>query len=439
MKNWKIYPYNHLYRTPEKELINELISSLEGIDVSTSINKIFHASETDRNLINILMRVFPIGTKRGNLLMSVAEAILRIPDNKKKNELVSQLKIPLLPVNLVRFSTELFVSLLAKTMIAGDSIEWLKFIMASGRSDLASYDMLGESAVTPQQAEDYFQKYRNAAKVIEAPAEISIKLSSLHPRYEYLKQAECVPAIREKMRRIMVICRDRGIDVTIDAQESDRLDLSMMVIDVIAQEGLTVAVQANQKRATGVIKYLNSLGVPIGVRLVKGAYWDTEIKMAQERGLDYPVFTSKENTNISYLACAKLMLECKNIIPKFATHNPSTVGAILGLTKNKVEFQRLHGMGEKLHRLIQEMGYPSRIYKPIGEGKNLLAYLIRRMIENGANTSFIMHEKMENHLETGKEIPSYKSLYSRPNSSGLDFSNPVTLNELEEYHDWKRN
>ena len=436
---YKIYPYNNLYRASERELVIDLLSTLEGTDVSKSINKIFNDTGKDRNLVNTLMRMFPMGTEKGNLTMAIAESILRIPDNEKRNDLVSQMNIPFVPVNLVRIFTEIFVSLLARTMIAGDSIDWLKFMMARGHPDLASYDMLGESAVTYQQADEYFQKYREAIWALEPPSELSIKLSSLHPRYEYLKQEECVPCIIEKMRRIMRIARYRKVNVTIDAEESDRLDLSMMVIDAIAKEGfLTVAVQANQKRAMGVIKYLNSIGVPIGVRLVKGAYWDTEIKIAQERGLDYPVFTSKKNTNISYLACAKLMLESKNIIPKFATHNPSTVGAVLGLTEEKLEFQRLYGMGTKLHGLIKNIGHDSRIYKPIGEGKELLAYLIRRMIENGANTSFMMHENIENHIDMGIEMDSYESLYHpRPNSGGMDFSDPVALNELKKYHDKK--
>jgi len=428
---YKVYPYNYLYRTSEKELVKELLDSLEGVDVESSINSIFQSAKADRNLINILMHLFPMGTTRGNLVMSVAEAIKRIPDTKKKNELVSQMKIPV-PLGILRFFTELSVSLLSKTLIAGDTIE------KATNASLASYDMLGESAVTFQQAEEYFQRYRHAVKVVDPPAEISIKLSSLHPRYEYLKKDECVPYIIEKMQRIMRVAQYRGVGVTIDAEESDRLDLSMMVIDAIAQEGLTVAVQANQKRATGVIKYLNFLDIPIGVRLVKGAYWDTEIKMAQERGLDYPVFTSKENTNISYLACAKLMLECRNIIPKFATHNPSTVGAVLGLTNDKIEFQRLYGMGAKLHKFISKIGHPSRVYKPVGLGKDLLAYLIRRMVENGGNTSFVMHEKMEDHAHTGEEMESFRSLYSRPNSGGLDFSDPKLLNDLRKQHDTKR-
>lgn len=433
---YKIYPYNNLYRTSEKELIVYLLRTLDGVDVSKSIDKIFKSSGKDRNLINTLMRILPMGTKKGDLSMSIAESILRIPDKEKRNDLVSQMNIPFIPVNIIRVFAEKFVSMLSKTMIAGDNIDSLRSDMSE--NDISSYDMLGESAITYQQAEEYFIKYKEALNVIKAPSEISIKLSSLHPRYEYLKQKECVPCIIEKMQEIMKIAKYRGIDVTIDAEESDRLDISMMVIDAISKDGLVVAVQANQKRSGGVIKYLNSFDVPIGVRLVKGAYWDTEIKMAQERGLHYPVFTSKENTNISYLACAKLMIECENIIPKFATHNPSTVGAVLGLTNKKLEFQRLHGMGIKLHKLIKNIGHDSRIYKPIGEGKELLAYLIRRMMENGANTSFVMHEKMENHMDIGMEINSYKSLYHpRSNSDGMDFSDPVTLNELNEYYDKK--
>jgi hypothetical protein len=415
----------------ETDLVDELLRYLEGVDVSGSIEKLFNTKSTDRSLINVLMRVFPMGTARGNLAMSIAEAILRIPDNKKKDEIISQMKIPL-PAPLLRVLAELSVRVLSSTLIAGSTIE-----KANG-SDLSSFDMLGESAVTYQQAKDYFEKYRHAALTVNAPSEISIKLSSLHPRYEYLQQRHCIPEIVEKVKRIAAICDSRGIGITIDAEESDRLDLSMMVIDSIHCDKLTVTVQANQKRAMGVIQYLNSLDRNIGIRLVKGAYWDTEIKMAQERGLDYPVFTSKENTNISYLACSKFMLDSENIIPKFATHNPSTVGAVLGLTKDKLEFQRLYGMGSKLHKLIEKLGHTSRAYKPIGTAKDLLAYLIRRMMENGANTSFVMHESIENHTDRGKGMGSYESIYNlsdRLNSKGMDFSNPIILKEMEAYYD----
>ncbi len=428
---YKVYPYNYLYRISEKEIISELLSTLEDMDVESSIDKLFNEDCTDRSLINVIMRVFPMGSERGNLAMSISESILRTPDNGKKNETVSQFKLPIpVPAAFKRVCAELSVNILSKTLISGSKIE-----KNSGRV-LSSYDMLGESAITMEQADDYFEKYKSAAHTVEAPSEISIKLSSLHPRYEYLKQFECIPLIIERVSRLMEICQSRGIGLTIDAEESDRLDLSMMVIEAIVEkygEGLTVAVQANQKRASGVIRYLNSLGAPVGVRLVKGAYWDTEIKLAQERGLDYPVFTSKENTNISYLACSKLMLECESIVPKFATHNPSTVGAVLGLTEDKLEFQRLFGMGGKLHKLVEKMGHLSRAYKPIGTSRDLLAYLIRRMMENGANTSFVMHEEKENHKDEGAVMESYESLYSRTNSSGLDFSDPEVLNELEEY------
>jgi hypothetical protein len=429
---YKVYPYNDLYRTDERKLIATLLDSLKEVDVSYSVDQIFKLNHKDRSLINIMMRLFPMGSKRGNLAMIISECILRIPDNKKKDEVISQLELPL-PAFLTRIGAQLSVHLLAKTLISGSKIE-----KNSGRV-LSSYDMLGESAVTYKQARDYFKRYVEAAYAVEAPSEISIKLSSLHPRYEYLRRDSCIPSIQGMVSHLMGICNRRGIGLTIDAEESDRLDLSMLIIESTLKthgKGLTVAVQANQKRATGVIKYLDSLGVPVGVRLVKGAYWDTEIKIAQERGLDYPVFTSKENTNISYLACAKLMLECENIIPKFATHNPSTVGAVLGLTNRKLEFQRLFGMGSKLHMIIRQLGHFSRAYKPIGTPRDLLAYLIRRMMENGANTSFVMHEGKENHRDEGKVMSSYEHIYDdRINSRGLDFSDPNVINELEDYND----
>jgi RHH-type proline utilization regulon transcriptional repressor/proline dehydrogenase/delta 1-pyrroline-5-carboxylate dehydrogenase len=207
----------------------------------------------------------------------------------------------------------------------------------------------------------------------------------------------------------------------------------MRVIECVSCTNLVVAVQAYQKRALGVLKHLNDLGQPLGIRLVKGAYWDTEIKMAQERGLEYPVFTSKENTNISYLACAKYLLESENLTPKFATHNPSTVAAVLSLTGEKLEFQRLYGMGNKLHKAIKKQGHTSRTYKPVGSATDLLAYLIRRMMENGANSSFVMHNQPEDHRTPGEPRDSYTKMYDRPNSPGLDTSDPESLNRLRRH------
>jgi len=431
---YKVYPYNYMYRMDEKKLVKHLKDRLRDVDISSSIEELFNNSKKDKTLIRLMMKFFPMDSDRGKLAMSISESISRIPDNKNKDELLSQLNLPL-PKFVLRLSARLAVYLLSRSLICSNTIE-----KASTSRKLSSYDMLGEAAVTYKQSRDYFGKYIKAAYTVEAPSEISIKLSSLHPRYEYLRQDSCIPTIIGMVSHLMGICNRRGIGLTIDAEESDRLDLSMMVIESIVKshgEGLTVAVQASQKRAIGVIKHLNSLNVPIGVRLVKGAYWDTEIKMAQERGLEYPVFTSKEHTNISYLACAKLMLESEYIIPKFATHNPSTIGAVLGLTDDKQEFQRLYGMGENLHKLVEYLGHKSRIYKPVGDSKELLSYLIRRMMENGANTSFVVHENQENHLDEGREMDSYQSIFSRSNSHGTDFSDPEIMNELRCYYDRK--
>ena len=177
------------------------------------------------------------------------------------------------------------------------------------------------------------------------------------------------------------------------------------------------------KRAYGVIEYLESLDHRIGVRLVKGAYWDSEIKLSQEKGLDYAVFTNKNHTNISYIACAKLVIHSRVLTLSCATHNPSTVGAVKALGCES--FQRLHGMGEELHKDLD-----SRVYKPVGGHKDLLAYLIRRMMENGANNSFIMTQELEDHREMGKVLKSYQSIYDRPNSRGLDFSDPETIRRV---------
>ncbi|WP_342641287.1 bifunctional proline dehydrogenase/L-glutamate gamma-semialdehyde dehydrogenase PutA [Rhodoligotrophos ferricapiens] len=283
-----------------------------------------------------------------------------------------------------------------------------------------SYDMLGEAAMTGHDAQRYFKSYMDALdavarhagplkpdqRVFERPS-ISVKLSALHPRYEPKQEArvmdELLPRVLELCRR----ARDRDIGITIDAEEAFRLDLSLKLFEQLAAsqalarwDGLGLAVQAYGKRAYPVLQWLGALGERtsrrIPIRLVKGAYWDTEIKRAQEAGLDgYPVFTRKPNTDVSYLACARYMLtQTRSIYPQFATHNAHTVAAITVMAKQDqdFEFQRLHGMGQALYDEVvggNKLNRPCRIYAPVGTHEDLLAYLVRRLLENGANTSFV--------------------------------------------------
>ncbi|MBL8659720.1 MAG: bifunctional proline dehydrogenase/L-glutamate gamma-semialdehyde dehydrogenase PutA [Rhodospirillales bacterium] len=279
-----------------------------------------------------------------------------------------------------------------------------------------SYDMLGEAARTMADAERYFRSYANAIAAIGAAAKdrdvisgpgISVKLSALHPRYEVAQadrvMAEVVPRLRELARAAAAA----EIALTIDAEEADRLDLSLDVIAALAGErslagwgGLGVVVQTYQKNAPHVIEWLAETARKarrrLMVRLVKGAYWDAEIKRAQELGLPgYPVFTRKALTDVSYLACARMLLaERDAFYPQFATHNAHSIAAVLEYAggRRDYEFQRLHGMADGLYEQLIEkdgVGVGCRIYAPVGQHEDLLAYLVRRLLENGANSSFV--------------------------------------------------
>jgi RHH-type transcriptional regulator, proline utilization regulon repressor / proline dehydrogenase / delta 1-pyrroline-5-carboxylate dehydrogenase len=272
----------------------------------------------------------------------------------------------------------------------------------------ASFDMLGEAARTFPDGRRYFDAYAGAIDAVgrdpAAGHSVSVKLSALHPRYEVAQWERCVPALTEMLEALAVQAADKGIALTVDAEESERLEMSLEIIEAVARlprlkgwDGYGMAVQSYGKRARAVIAYADALGQATGrrmnVRLVKGAYWDSEIKRTQEAGLsDYPLFTRKAATDVSYLACAKDMLAAKGIAPAFASHNALTVATIVAWAgaSRDFEFQRLHGMGEGLYeRLVREEGYRCRIYAPVGGHRDLLAYLVRRLLENGANSSFV--------------------------------------------------
>ena len=279
-----------------------------------------------------------------------------------------------------------------------------------------SFDMLGESAMTAADAERYFVSYEKAAHTIGETAtlgadvfaqpSISVKLSALHPRYEEKNKSGCIPPLVDKMLRLCLIAKSRNMGLTIDAEEAARLDISLSVLELLAAKpelkgwnGLGLAVQAYGRRAKPVLEWLAALAAETGrvlpVRLVKGAYWDTEIKRAQEGGLEsFPVFTRKVSTDVSYLACARYMLGRSDCFyPQFATHNAQTISAVhvMAVANRNFEFQRLFGMGEALYDQVaqSEIQQPIRIYAPVGSHEDLLAYLVRRLLENGANTSFV--------------------------------------------------
>ena len=338
-----------------------------------------------------------------------------------------------------------------------------------------SFDMLGEGARTRADAAEYQAAYFDAIAAVGAAAQdgdvfarntVSVKLSALHCRYEPLQAGRAVPELTGLVLALARAAKAAGIGLTIDAEEADRLEMSLDIIAAVAfdpslrgWDGLGMALQAYQRRAPAVVAWADALGAASGhrlsVRLVKGAYWDTEIKRAQENGLsDYPLFTRKAATDVSYLACARAMLEAKRLYPAFATHNALTVATVLQWAgaRRDFEFQRLHGMGVGLYeRLIAEEGVNARIYAPVGGYRDLLAYLVRRLLENGANSSFVNQladaaiSDDELLTDPGSLIVAANysanplirapgALYApeRSNSVGLDISDPPTVADAME-------
>ena len=338
-----------------------------------------------------------------------------------------------------------------------------------------SYDMLGEAARTAADAERYHAAYAGAVAAIgaaaagraieEAPG-ISVKLSALHPRYEAAQSARVMRELLPRLADLAEQARDAGIGLTVDAEEADRLDLSLDLFEALADmtslanwDGLGLAVQAYQKRAPAVIDWLADLAARTSrrllVRLVKGAYWDSEVKRAQERGLGtYPVYTRKIATDVSYLACARRLFAAgATLYPQFATHNAHTVAAVLEFAgeRRDWEFQRLHGMGEALHDQLIEIRRPCRVYAPVGSHEDLLPYLVRRLLENGANASFvnrIVDERQpidaivadpiaaltQAEPKAHPNIPLPRDLYrpERVNSAGIDLADRAALSELRD-------
>jgi len=334
-----------------------------------------------------------------------------------------------------------------------------------------SFDILGESSRTASQAEHYYDAYIKAisniakskryGKTLYEQHNLSVKLTALHPQVMLRKEQNVFAELMPKLHEIVKLCRDANITISFDAEESYRQDIYLNVLTALHQhkdfrdfEGIGFVVQGYQKRAFHIIDYIaemaKQLKKRIPMRLVKGAYWDSEIKHAQENGLPgYPVFTRKDFTDISYLACAKKTLSYHDYIyPQFATHNAHTVAAIIEMAGGKeMEFQKLQGMGDTLHKLIRDEGHQSRIYAPVGKYEDLLAYLMRRLLENGANTSFVnlvgnkelMDEQIAaNPIENAKpflkaplRICLPEDIYKdRKNSTGYEPGMKVHLDEI---------
>ncbi len=444
-------------------------------------------SETDWN--EALGEGAPWAMNVSGWALSITGKIIQLEDPTQHTpgaalgKLVSRLGQP-----IIREAIRTAMQWLADQFVMGETIERaLERATPAMRDGVRySFDMLGEGARTAEDAENYFKSYAEAIDAIgtaqgahkfrRAPG-ISVKLSALHPRYE-IAQRERV--MKEMLPRLVMLCEQamrHDVSLTIDAEEADRLQLSLEVADELvkqvklgAWEGLGFAVQAYQKRAPAVIDFIAALAQSqrrkFGIRLVKGAYWDSEIKRAQERGLDdFPVFTRKAGTDVSYLACARRMLDAAdNINPVFGTHNAMTAAHIIELARDpsRLEFQHLHGMGEELFNLLHKEGFATCVYAPVGNHDVLLGYLVRRILENGANSSFVHRvldrdvgidelttdpvEELRSRAELrhprirrAPDLYGYNliSQQGRRNSEGLDLSDPFVteplLKEIEKY------
>ncbi|GAB3777960.1 bifunctional proline dehydrogenase/L-glutamate gamma-semialdehyde dehydrogenase PutA [Ramlibacter monticola] len=482
-----------------------------------------------------LLKEYPISSAEGLALMRLAEALLRVPDAETAIALTADqlsradfegsadsalarlshsaiaLSKRFLPGDGAQPEGGLFarlgartvvgatlraVQLLGRQFVLGQTIGEAMHEAAAARRRQPnlrfSYDMLGEGARTAPDAERYLQHYRQGIAAIGANADpaqpvqandgISIKLSALHPRYEALQRER---VLEELVPRVWSLCRmaaDANVNLTIDAEEVDRLELSLEVFEALAErvgretpqwQGFGLALQSYQTRALELIAHVAEIArrhrIRLMCRLVKGAYWDAEIKRAQELGLPhYPVFTHKHHTDVSYLACARALLEAKDVIyPQFATHNAGTIAAILQMARRNgapFELQRLHGMGEGVYREVSRYSpsgqdglpptqppppgggaIPVRVYAPVGVHRDLLAYLVRRLLENGANSSFVhqladesvgLDELLESplHLAPEPSLPLPPDLYGaeRRNSAGVDLTVPSLRATLEE-------
>jgi len=320
---------------------------------------------------------------------------------------------------VIRAAVNQAMKIMGKQFVFGTTIEegLVRQNKQTAAQQLMSFDMLGEGARTFDTARRYLGLYKEAIEAVGAASptgargpdqrsSVSIKLSALHPRYEETSSARMIAELLPRLKELALSAKIHGIQLTIDSEEAARLDISLQLFEKLAEDndlagwdGLGLAVQAYQKRAPYVIDWVVHLGRETGrkfaVRLVKGAYWDSEIKHAQELGLEhYPVFTRKVSTDVSYLYTAARMLDAQDVIyPQFATHNAHTIAAIARMADGKnYEFQRLHGMGDLLYKAAEKtlgQSLSARIYAPVGLHEDLLPYLVRRLLENGANSSFI--------------------------------------------------
>ena len=437
-------------------------------DTAAGLVRAVRKNKAKEGGMDAFLAQYDLSSEEGVLLMCIAEALLRIPDADTADRLIADKITSAQWKNHLGESDSLFVNastwglmLTGQLLQLDDTIRLNpaqilgklasragepvvrtamrqamrimghQFVMGrtiaealqrSARKDNKAYrysfDMLGEAALTEGDAKHYFDAYHKAIgeiggapraqedDIFSAPS-ISVKLSALHPRYEFLQADRVLAELTPRVLELAEHAKQSDIALTIDAEEADRLEISLRVFERVFRDekmslydGLGLAVQTYQRRASDVFGYLENLakdaGRRIPVRLVKGAYWDTEIKHAQEQGhASYPVFTRKVHTDISYLACARKALAAGDALyPQFATHNAHTLASVMHYagSRRDYEFQRLHGMGEELYAEVvhtDKFARPCRVYAPVGSHEDLLPYLVRRLLENGANTSFV--------------------------------------------------
>ncbi|PCJ03275.1 MAG: bifunctional proline dehydrogenase/L-glutamate gamma-semialdehyde dehydrogenase [Alphaproteobacteria bacterium] len=516
---------SYLYKD-ENQVVAELLDLLDwsdetAADVQAAAIDLVDETRAQKGRggqLEAFLQEFSLNTDEGLAMMCLAEALLRIPDAKTANALIKDkvvaanwlkkqgggskdwmAKAAGIGMSLTRKTLDSPLSRLGEPIIREAMIKAMQmmgkqFVLGTSIKDALSharmwerqgyrmsYDMLGEGARDQDTAKRYFKAYSASIDAIAHKnkdnshenaqnAGISVKLSALHPRYTYSQKSRCIPEVTEKLKALCVQAAVYDLPLTVDAEEMNRLDLSIAIIDNIFDDsaldgwdGFGLAVQAYQKRALPLIDYLakraKETGRKIQIRLVKGAYWDSEIKHAQMHGFpEYGVFTRKSNTDLSYLACAQALFSHADVIyPMFATHNAHTIVAIrhmAGKVAKSYEFQRLHGMGEGLYaQIIGDDDVKISVYAPVGPHEDLLPYLVRRLLENGANSSFV------NQLLDAKipaqdavrdpvmQVRGYDGEYRHPsiplpqnifgddrvNSRGIDLDDPASSQSLLDY------
>lgn len=520
------------YRLDEVTAVTNLLETLNFNDeekarISTLAHRLITQVRADRSKssgVDALMHEFSLSSEEGVALMCLAEALLRIPDTATRDRLIQDKLAdgdwkshvghsPSMFVNaaawglvltgkltqptnekglssaltrvlqkggapFIRTGVNHAMKILGKQFVTGQTIDEA---LANGKEREKmgyrfSFDMLGEAAMTTEDADRYYQDYVTAIHAIGKDAAgcgvyegngISVKLSAIHPRYFRAQHERVMNELLPRLKALFVLAKQYNIGLNIDAEEANRLELSLDLMEKLVSDpdlagfhGIGFVVQAYQKRCPYVIDYLVDLArrhnQKLMIRLVKGAYWDSEIKWAQVDGLSgYPVYTRKVHTDVSYLACAQKLLAAQDVIyPQFATHNAQSLATIYEMGKDKeYEFQCLHGMGETLYDQVvgeKNLGRRVRIYAPVGTHKTLLAYLVRRLLENGANSSFVnrivdenvsIDELIESPIDIVKAngisqnplTPLPRHIYGeRQNSLGLDLTNEHVLARLQD-------